>query len=271
MKSFVDKEVLVTGAGSGIGREMARAFAQEGARLWVSDINEAGNQETAEMIRAAGGTARAVTCDVADPDTVAAMADRIHGQVPALDILANNAGIGSAGAFIDTSIDTWHKVMDVNLMGVVHGCKAFLPSMVERGKGGHVINTASSAAYVAWPEMSVYAASKYAVLGFSESLRAEMAPHRIGVTTVCPGVIDTPIVANTILEGEMGEGDKHAKAMAFYKKRNYSPARVAAAIVKGVRRNAAVLPVSPEAWGQYYGKRFAPALMRHFTERGLPF
>ncbi|MGJ8669566.1 MAG: SDR family NAD(P)-dependent oxidoreductase [Oceanococcus sp.] len=271
MKAFAEKEILITGAGSGIGQATAIAFAKKGARLWLSDINASGLKNTTQQIEQLGGMSRSVICDVADPASVQAMADQVHADVPALDVLVNNAGIGSAGRFLDTSLDTWHKVMDINLMGVVHGCHAFLPKMVERNRPAHVVNTASAAAFVAAPDMPIYAASKFAVLGFSESLRADMAQHGIGVTAICPGIINTGIVASTIMEGQMGEGETQDKIVEFYKKRNYGPEQVAAAILKAVRNNVAVQPVSPEAWGMYMAKRLAPNIVQRLSQRELPF
>jgi short-subunit dehydrogenase len=119
--------------------------------------------------------------------------------------------------------------------------------------------------------MPVYAASKFAVLGLSESLRADMANHDIGVSAICPGIINTSIVRNTIMEGAMGQGDVQSKVVQFYEKRNYSADHVAEAILRAVRRNTAVQPVSPEAWGMYLGKRLMPGLVGRLTQRELPF
>jgi NAD(P)-dependent dehydrogenase (short-subunit alcohol dehydrogenase family) len=271
MKQFKDREVLITGAGSGIGRATALAFAARGARLWLSDVNADGNEHTAQQARDRGAVVRTLVCDVADAASVQAMADRVHGEIEALDILMNNAGIGSAGRFLDTRLETWRRVMDINLMGVVHGCHAFLPSMVARGAGGHVINTASAAAFVAAPDMPIYAASKFAVRGFSEALRGDMAQHKIGVTAICPGIINTPIVANSIMEGSMNNAARHEKVVKFYQKRNYTPEQVAEVVLDAVRKNVAVQPVSPEAWGMYLAKRFVPGIVSKLSERELPF
>ena len=272
MKDFRDKWVLVTGAGSGIGRETAVAFARKGARLLLVDINDEGCDATRELIESEGGKAWCFHADVSDEHSMHDLAAAVHKRTPALDILVNNAGIGSGGRFLDTSLQTWRRVMDINLMGVVHGCHFFLPKMVERGQGGHVVNLASAAAFLAAPEMPVYASSKFAVLGLSESLRADMARHGIGVTAVCPGFINTPIVANTILEGDMGaDAGVRDKIVRFYEKRNYTPRQVAEAILDAVRGNDGVRPVSPESWAMYYSKRFAPGLMGWLSRRGSPF
>ena len=271
MKKFKDKEILITGAGSGIGRATALAFAEVGARLWLSDINDDGNAETARLARAHGATVRTLQCNVADAESVAAMAATVHAEIEALDIVMNNAGIGSAGRFLDTTLETWRRVMDINLMGVVHGCHAFLPNMVERGQGGHIINTASAAAFIAAPDMPIYAASKFAVRGFTEALRGDMAKHNIGVTAICPGIINTPIVANSIMEGQMNNAERHRKVVQFYQKRNYTPEQVARVVLEAVRKNVAVQPVSPEAWGMYYAKRFMPGIIGKLSERELPF
>lgn len=271
MKSFRDKEVLVTGASSGIGREIAWAFADAGARLWLADVDEAGLAETAARISDKGGVVRTLLCDVSDAQAVQAMADEVHGQIEALDILVNNAGVASAGYFLETTVETWQRVMDINLMGVVHGCYSFLPAMVERGQGGHVVNTASAAAFLAPPEMPIYATSKYAVLGFSESLRSDMARYNIDVTAVCPGLINTPIVDSAIMEGRMGEGGRRDKIKRIYERRNYTPEQVATAVLKAVRNKVAVQPVSPEAWGMYLAKRFTPGMVKRLSGKPLPF
>ncbi len=271
MKDFNGKLVLITGAGSGIGRETAQAFARMGARLLVTDVREAGVLETRRLIEGSGGTAAHYVVDVTDADAMKALAVQVEKEHGVLDVLVNNAGIGAAGGFLDTTLATWRKVLDINVMGVVHGCHAFLPAMVARGQGGHVVNLASLAAYVAAGDMPVYCTSKFAVLGFSESLRADMEKHNIGVTAICPGVINTNIIAATIMEGKMGQSGVRDKIDNFYAKRNYTPAQVAAAIVDAVKKNQAVRPVSPESWAMYYAKRFTPGLVRKMAGTEAPF
>lgn len=271
MRDFTNKLVLVTGAGSGIGRATALAFARRGARLALVDLREEGVLETAARARDGGREASAHLVDVSDADAVMALASRIEAEHGVVDVLVNNAGIGAAGRFLDTRLETFRRVMDVNLMGVVHGCRAFLPSMVARGQGGHVVNTASLAGYVAAAEMPAYATSKFAVVGFSESLRADMARHGIGVTAICPGIIDTDIVRTTVFEGVPEERAARGRIESFYRRRGYGPDRVAENLIAAVEANTALRPISPESWAMYYAKRLVPGLVGRLSAQDNPF
>lgn len=271
MKDLENKLVLVTGAGRGIGRATAIAFAEQGARLVCVDLDPSGAEATAATIRRLGRHASVYAVDVADFDAMRALADQVGETEGVVDVLVNNAGIGSAGRFLDTSLETWRKVLDVNLMGVIHGCKVFLPAMVARGRGGHVVNLSSLAGYFAPADMSVYATSKFAVLGFSESLRADMSRENIGVTAICPGIIHTGIIGSTILEGDPAERETRARIESFYAKRGFGPERVAEAIVDAVHRNDAVRPVSPESWAMYFAKRMAPSVVARLSRIENPF
>ena len=197
-----------------------------------------------------------------------ALADTVARKHGALDVLVNNAGIGAAGRFLDTTVATWDRVWNINVKGVMLGCQLFLPAMIERGSG-HIVNLSSLAGFLASPDMSIYAASKYAVLGFSEALRADLQDKGIGVSAICPGIVNTGIIAATAFEGASAGAQKGADD--FYKRRNYPPSKVAAAIVRAVQRNAAVVPVTPEAWIVYHIKRLAPSLARAINARPLPF
>ena len=170
----------------------------------------------------------------------------------------NIAGVGIGGDFLSTPVEDWHWVIGINLMGVVHGCKVFAPPMVTR-KSGHIVNIASAAGYYALPDMTAYSASKHAVMGLTESLRAEFAPYDIGVSAICPGVINTNIVASSRMHGSTGQSQQ--KLVSFYKRRNYGPEHVARAVADAIRNNKAIVPVSPEAWVMYEAKRFTPGLM----------
>jgi NAD(P)-dependent dehydrogenase (short-subunit alcohol dehydrogenase family) len=243
IRTLRDKTVVVTGAGSGIGKETAVAFAQRGASL---------------AIRALGCEVLAQRVDVANRHEMREFAAAVHQRVAAVDILMNNAGVGLGASFLDTPLDDWDWIMGINLMGVVHGCHFFLPPMVARQRGGHVVNVASAAAFAATEALSAYSTTKFAVVGLSEALRDELTPHGIGVTAVCPGIINTPITASTRMRGATATDAARQRIIEVYQRRNYGPERVAANILKAVQRNRAVAPVSPEAWFMYYLKRWCP-------------
>jgi len=252
------KAVLVTGAASGIGKATALACARRGARLLICDLDENGLAATAEEIRALGRQVTTRQVDVADADAMRDFAAAVHGEVEAVDLLVNNAGVAIGGGSLYTSLPDWNWIVSINLMGVVHGCHYFLPPMVARGRGGHVANVASAAGYVGSAALVAYSTTKFAVVGFSESLRDELAPHRIGVTAICPGLINTPITRSARMLGPDASPEVRQRMIEFYERRNYGPERVAAGILRAVQRNRAVAPISPEAWVLYYLKRLLP-------------
>lgn len=268
---FGDTLVSVTGAGSGIGRETALAFAAEGAEVIVSDVDEAGVRGTAARVAARGGTAHAYVLDVSDAAAVEAFADEVCAAHGVPDIVVNNAGIGQAGSFLDTPAEQWDRVLDVNLGGVVNGCRAFARRLVDRGTGGHVVNVSSMAAYAPLQSMNAYCTSKAAVYMFSDCLRAELSAAGIGLTTVCPGVIDTNIVHTTRFDPPAGKGGQVAgrrrQLEALFAARRYGPDKVARAILSAVAKDTPIRPVAPEAYLLYGTSRVAPQILRS-TARG---
>jgi NAD(P)-dependent dehydrogenase (short-subunit alcohol dehydrogenase family) len=253
---------VVTGAGSGIGRASALAFAQRGANVAICDVGEAGLAETEASARKLGVDVIARRVDVAKPDAMQSFAEAVHGQVEAVDILMNNAGVGLGGGVLETSLEDWHWIVDINLFGVVHGIRSFVPAMVKRARGGHVVNVASMAGFTATSLLPAYATTKWAVVGLSESLREELAPHRIGVSAICPGVINTGIVRASRLRGAQASDAARAEMQRGFDRRNYSPERVAQNVLRAIAKNRAVAPISPEAWAFYYAKRIAPGFVR---------
>ena len=265
------KVVLVTGAGSGIGRETALAFARRGADLVVCDVNETASARTADDIRALGRKAASHFVDVADRGRMRAFADAVHAEVEAVDVLVNNAGVGLGATFLDTTLEDWDWIIGINLRGIVHGCHFFVPKMVACGRGGHVVNVASAAGYLASEALSAYSTTKFAVVGLSEALRDELEPRGIGVTAICPGIINTPITGAARLRGKAALPGARERMVEFYRRRNYGPELVAEKILKAVARDAALAPVSPEAWVTYFLKRLSPGftawLNRRIAER----
>jgi NAD(P)-dependent dehydrogenase (short-subunit alcohol dehydrogenase family) len=276
VRSLAGKTALITGAGSGIGRETALACARRGASLALCDLNADGLAETARLVRALGGERRVLAqpVDVASAEQMRAFANAVHRDVPAVDLLVNNAGVGLGGGMLDTSLEDWRWIVDINLMGVVHGCHFFVPRMVERGAGGHVVNVASAAGFLPSELLSAYTATKYAVLGLSESLHIELDRRGIGVSAICPGIINTGITRSARLRGVAAADGAREAMIAGYQRRNYGPERVAHNILRAVQRNRVVAPVAVEAWAAYYLKRIAPwaihALARWQARSGLP-
>jgi NADP-dependent 3-hydroxy acid dehydrogenase YdfG len=250
------KTVIVTGAGSGIGRATALGFAQAGARIAACDVDQSRLDGLAAELGARALIVRKV--DVADRAQMSAFADAVHAVVPAADVVVNNAGVAVSGTFLETSLDDWDWLLGINLRGIVHGCHFFARPMVER-RTGHLINLSSILGIYPSPNLTAYVASKFAVLGFSQSLRAELAPHHVGVTAICPGMINTAIVADGRMSGELG--GRKAKVVEAFKK-GASPDRVADAILDAVRTNPAVRTVGRDAWAIHQLTKLAPQAMQ---------
>lgn len=271
VSNLAGKTALVTGAASGIGKATAIAFAERGADLFLCDLNEAGLKETEAMARALGRRAWIRRVDVSRRDEMEAFAREVHSQVEAVDILMNNAGVGLGASFQESLLEDWDWIVGINLFGVVHGLHFFVPAMVRRARGGHVVNVSSAAGYVAAEALCAYSTTKFAVLGLSEALREELAPHAIGVTAICPGIINTPIIQSSRYRGRAADPELQRQALEFYRRRNYGPERVARNVLRAIQRNRRVAPVSPEAWAMYLAKRFAPnatyALLRWMSQR----
>lgn len=265
-RPFDDHLVVVTGAGSGIGRETALAFARAGAEVVVSDIDVDAAKQTAALIADFDGTAYPYALDVSDESAVQEHAEEvaaIHG-VP--DVVVNNAGIAQVAPFLRTPSESFKRVLDINLFGVINGSRAFGRLMSDRGLGGHIVNVSSMAAYTPQQGFSAYSTSKSAVFTFSDCLRAELAAEGIGVTTVCPGIVHTNIVRTTEFSGVSADQQDRRQRLfdTAYRLRRYPPSKVAKAIVAAVQHNRAVVPVTPEAWAAYYGTRLTPPSLIRF-------
>jgi NAD(P)-dependent dehydrogenase (short-subunit alcohol dehydrogenase family)/pimeloyl-ACP methyl ester carboxylesterase len=266
--SFGDTLVSVTGAGSGIGRETAFAFAREGAELVISDIDEAAVKATAAEIATRGGVAHAYVLDVSDAQAVESFAERVSTEHAVPDIVVNNAGIGHAGGFLDTPAEQFDRVLDVNLGGVVNGCRSFARRMVERGTGGYIVNVSSMAAYAPLQSLNAYCTSKAATYMFSDCLRAELDAAGVGLTTICPGVIDTNIINTTRFDAPAGKQSddvdgRRGQLGKMFALRHYGPEKVANAILSSVKKKKPIRPVTPEAYALYGLSRLAPQGLRN--------
>jgi NAD(P)-dependent dehydrogenase (short-subunit alcohol dehydrogenase family) len=195
MKELRGRVAVITGAGSGIGAGLARVCAAEGMRVALADVDSNSVERVAAEIRAGGGEAIAMPVDVRDAKAVASFAERTYDAYRACHLLINNAGVVVYRPVAELELADWRWVLSVNLDGVIHGLHAFLPRMRAQGGPAHIVNTASMAGLIPLPNagLAAYAASKYAVVAISETLRLELAPEGIGVTVVCPGGVQTRI------------------------------------------------------------------------------
>lgn len=194
---FRGRVAVVTGGAGGIGFALAAAFAARGARIALADLDESGLAARADALAARGAEVLCVPTDVARRESVEALADAVWSRFGAAHLVCNNAGIALAGPLLQATPDDWRLTMDVNFWGVVHGVDAFAPRLVAQGQGGHVLNTASMAGLVGMGWLGIYCASKFAVVGLSESLRRELEGHGIGVSVLCPMIVDTGINRNS--------------------------------------------------------------------------
>ena len=233
------KAAVVTGAGSGIGRSLARLLAERGATVHVVDVNGTNAVTVAHDIRDTGGTAVSHTVDVTDAAAVIRLADTVFGDGP-VDLLFNNAGIGHAGAIVETTLDDWHRLIDVNLMGVVHGLNAFLPRILAQDRPAHIVNTASMAGLVPAAGLGAYSATKAAVVGLSEALDIELIGSRVRVTALCPAVINTAIVGTSTMRGAWA--DRRERTIDFYARKGTSPDVVARQALSAVTRGRRIVP-----------------------------
>jgi NAD(P)-dependent dehydrogenase (short-subunit alcohol dehydrogenase family) len=193
MRELAGKTAFVTGGASGIGFALGRALAQAGMKVMLADIETGALTAAIKMLHEFGANVRGTVCDVSDCDSVERAANATFEAFRNVHVVCNNAGVAAAGGIDNISLDNWRWVLDVNLMGVLHGVKSFLPHIRAHGEGGHIVNTASMAGMNGGLGFSAYVASKFAVVGMSEGLSARLKPHGIGVSVLCPSFVRTRI------------------------------------------------------------------------------
>ena len=261
IQTFRGRRVLVTGASSGIGEALALAFAAEGAELWLVARDGARLDAVRARCAALGASAHVHPADLTDEAQVQRLAVAVHADGRALDVLVNNAGVVMGGLCWEVEPADWRRLHEVNVMGVVHGIRAFVPAMIAAGRGGAIVNMASVSGFVGARGMATYSASKFAVAGLTESLRGELHRHGIGVSLVCPAFVKTPIQEKVKLVGSLATAEARARVDRDFAKTPLTPERVAARTLKAIRGNEAVVTVGRDAAAARLLQRYAPALL----------
>jgi NAD(P)-dependent dehydrogenase (short-subunit alcohol dehydrogenase family) len=257
-QTFAGKRVFLTGAASGIGRATALKLAAQGAQLYLTDRDAEGLETTVADARALGGTvAEHRALDIADYDEVARFAADIHTSHPSMDIVMNIAGVSAWGTVERLTHKQWSSMVSINLMGPIHVIETFLPPMVAAGRGGHLVNVSSAAGLVALPWHAAYSASKFGLRGLSEVLRFDLARHRIGVSVVVPGAVNTPLVQTVDIAGVDRENPRVQRLVNRFTGHAVAPEVVAAKIIAGVRKNRFLIYTSNDIRALYLLKRVA--------------
>jgi NAD(P)-dependent dehydrogenase (short-subunit alcohol dehydrogenase family) len=270
--------VFITGAASGIGRATAALAAAEGARLHLTDVNADLLAQTAEQIRAAGGTVvLADAADISDYPAVRDLAARVTAASGAMDVVMNIAGISTWGTVQGLEHRDWQRLVDVNLMGPIHVIETLVPPMIESGRGGHLVNVSSAAGIIGMPWHAAYSASKFGLRGVSEVLRFDLRPHGIGVSLVCPGGVATPLTDTVHIAGVDKAGPSFQRVLDRFRKRAVTPEQAAESILRGVRRNRYWVYTSPDIRAVHLLQRLCPPayvvamrVLNRVANRALP-
>lgn len=259
--------VVVTGAGSGIGRETLLRFAEAGANVAAADINFEAAERSVMLAGHFGNLAKAYETDVGNASSMRSLAGNVQKDFGVADVVINNAGIGLSGPFLSTTDEDWERVLNVNLWSVIRGSRLFAQHMVTAGMPGHIVNVASMAAFTPMRDMSAYATSKAAVQMLSDCMRTEFVDYGIHVSCICPGMVDTAITTSTRFVGVDGSEQqrKREAVKQLYQRRNLKPKAVAEAIYKAVANRQEEVLVGTEAHASRWLNRIAPAAARRLS------
>jgi NAD(P)-dependent dehydrogenase (short-subunit alcohol dehydrogenase family) len=249
---------VVTGAASGIGRATALELGRRHGRVALVDRDAAALEGVATEVRELGARVLVGVLDVRDAAALDRFADEVARELGGVDLLVSSAGIALVGAFASTTAADFDELFAVNVHGTANLCRAFVPSMIRRAAGGHVVTLSSAAAFATPKGLVAYGATKHAVLGLTLGLADELAEHGIGVSAVCPGFVDTPIARNLRVRGEPDPELTKERAAHFLKWRRLAPERVALAVVRAAERGTAVVPVGAEARALSLLSRLSP-------------
>ncbi len=267
--SIAGKKVLITGAASGIGRATALAVLAKGGQVVLCDIQEeALDAFAAELTGGRAGTVlHHAAFDITDHDAVLAFADDVHAAHGSMDIVMNVAGISTWGTVSNLQHSDWRAMVEVDLMGPISIIEAFIPPMVAAGRGGHLVNVSSAAGLIGLPWHAAYSAAKFGLRGVSEVLRFDLERDNIGVTLVCPGAVDTPLVGTVKIVGMDREHPAATKSLEQFKKHAASPEKVADCIIKGVENGTYIVYTGPDIRAAFLLQRWLPPVYEHIMRR----
>lgn len=248
---------VITGGGSGLGRALALRLAEREGRLLIADVSLERAEETVALVRERGGRAEAMRCDVSRLEDVEEAARRSEGLYGGVDLLVNNAGVAVAGDVGDLPIEDWDWIVRINLWGPIHGCHVFVPRMKAQGRG-YILNVASSAGFASLPEMGPYNVTKAGVISLSETLDAELAPHGITVSVLCPTFFKTNLLETMRWTRE----DQRDLARLMFERASMTAEQVADAALRGLERGELVIIPQLDGNLVWRAKRLWPELFR---------
>jgi len=262
MKRFTGRRIVITGAASGLGRAIALRFAKKGWSVCIADIQMERANNVAKEVEALGAKALVVECNISKESDFQNLASHIQTEWGGVDVLVNNAGISSSGSLDESTYEEWQRLLDINLMGVVRGCKVFTPIIAQQG-GGHIVNVASFAGIASAPGMMTYNVAKAGVISLSESLRHELESKKISVSVVCPSFFKTNLMES------MNREETKAIVTKLMEKSSVSAEDVADHVYRGVEKKEFMLITHKDARLQYNMKRLSPDLFHAFMQKAL--
>jgi len=254
-KKFPGKRVVITGAGSGLGRALALEFAKRTWNIAIAEINDERAKETAQMVAREGGKAITIHCDVTKPTDLDEVLKRVLKEWNGVDILINNAGVASAGWFEKIPLEKWDWIIGLNTNSIIHGCRSFIPYFKEK-QSGYIVNVASNAGIASLPEMASYNATKAAAISLTETLRIEMARFNIGVSVVCPTFFKTNLM------DQFSSPDERQRELAntFFGNAKVTSEKVARHTIKSIEKNRFYVITQKDGRNMWRMKRLTPEL-----------
>lgn len=254
-KRFAEKRAFITGAGSGLGRALCLELAGRNWRIGVADIQPDRMGETADLVRRRGGDPLAISCDVTRPEDLVRAAATVGEAWGGVDVVVNNAGVSAYGDMETIPVERWRWILDINLMGVIHGCRAFIP-VLERQGGGHIINIASYLAFISAPGSTCYNVTKAGILSLSETLRIELAGKNIGVSVVMPSFFQT----NLMDQLYCADGGKEKMIRTLFSRSSCPASKIAAYIIAAMEKDRLYVLPQWDARLLWRIKRWMPGL-----------